>query len=164
MIVWGLTEIHSRYAMSPLVEGPDKTPPICFIWWSRSQLQGISLVRPSQGHTHHHGRLCSHPLVAFSNPAEVQRGPHKNTMVVRLYLHSESFMERCSEEQRTEQSEIMRGAQTSYSLKLHEDHPESKWRWFKHRANLVCKLSWCTWYTLPQRGDIQILVINHGTC
>lgn len=122
MIVWGLTEIHSRYAMSPLVEGPDKTPPICFIWWSRSQLQGISLVRPSQGHTHHHGRLCSHPLVAFSNPAEVQRGPHKNTMVVRLYLHSESFMERCSEEQRTEQSEIMRGAQTSYSLKLHEDH------------------------------------------
>lgn len=112
--------------------------PICFIWWSNgSQLLVISLVCPSQGHTHHHGRLWSRPLAAFSNPAEVQRGPHKNTMVVRLYLHSLSFMGRCSEGQRTEQSEIMRGAQASYSLKLHEDHPECKWRGFEHRDNLV---------------------------
>jgi len=43
-------------------------------------------------------------------------------MVVRLYLHSLSFMGHCSEGQRTGQSEIMRGAQASYSLKLHEDH------------------------------------------
>lgn len=153
---------YTRYAMTALVERTDKTPPICFIWWSnRSQLQGISLVCPSQGHTHHHGRLCSHPLAAFSNPAEVQRGPHKNTMVVRLYLLSLSFMERCSEEQRTEQSEIMRGAQASYSLKLHEDHPESKWRGFEPQGQYRVQV---VLIHLIHFAATQGVQFNYGTC
>lgn len=56
--------------------------------------------------------------MAFCNPAEVQRGPHINTTAVRLYLHLRTSSAICSGEQRVEQSEIMREARASNSLKL----------------------------------------------
>lgn len=111
MTVWALTDIHTVHltcSVWTLVLYGDLRDPSCRV------LACVFFTRTHSSPL----QYCSHALVASSNLAEVQRGPHVNTTAVRPYLHLWTSSALCSVEQREEQSEIMREARASNSLKL----------------------------------------------